>query len=98
MTLSWDQISTGFDTLFNLCLDRPFSGPKGGHATFSVNPRGISGRKRRKMKRDDDITGLNAIPQGARIDIWRHGGDGAQLPCELAAKLRGQPLSQCATS
>ncbi|KAL8722084.1 MAG: hypothetical protein Q9225_001371 [Loekoesia sp. 1 TL-2023] len=80
MTLSWDQISTGFDTLVNLCLDRPFSGPKGGHATFSVNPQGISGRKRRKKKREDDITGLNAIPQGARIDLWRHGGYGAQLP------------------
>lgn len=99
MTLSWSQISTAFDTLVNLCVNGPFSISKGGLASFSANPSGFAGRKKRKGKRgDEEKTGLNAIPEGARIDLWKHGGNGANVRCELAAKLRGQPLSQCATS
>ncbi|KAI4173793.1 MAG: hypothetical protein LQ346_008357 [Caloplaca aetnensis] len=96
MTLTWDQINIAFDALLNLCVDRPFFAARGGHATFSRNPKELFGRKMRKGKRDDDIGGTNALPQGARIDLWKHGGKGARLDCEFAAVLRGQKLDQCA--
>lgn len=98
MTLTWDQISTAFNTLFNLCIDGPFFTAKGGHALFSAHPQEIFGRKRRKGKRDDRVSGTNALPQGSRMDLWKHGGNGAKLDCEFKAVLLGQDLNQCATS
>lgn len=99
MRLGWDQINTAFNTLYNLCIDHPLhSAPKGGHATFSANPKELLGRKRRKAKRGDIVTGTNALPQGARIDLWRHGGNGANVACEFRAVLRGESLDKCASS
>ncbi|KAL8832921.1 MAG: hypothetical protein Q9170_004649 [Blastenia crenularia] len=97
MTISWHQISTAFEALSNLCLEGSFYAAKGGHAFYSGQPPDVFGRKTRKGKRDDnEISGLNALPQGARMDLWKH-GNGTSLPCELAAALRQQPLSQCET-
>ena len=103
MTLTWGQISTAFDALVNLCIDRPIFtptiiSPKGGHATFSANPGEMLGRKKRKSKREEERNGTDALPPGARIDLWKHGGNGATLACEFAAVLRGQKLDSCATS
>lgn len=98
MTLSCSQISIAFDTLVSLCVDSPLSNSKGGLATFSANPSGFAGRKKRRGQSDETTTGLNALPQGSRIDIWKHGGNGVSMGCELAAKLRGQPLNQCPAS
>ena len=92
MTLSWNQISTAFDTLYSLCIDGPVPGPRGGLATYSATSRyEVFGKKK---KRADEITGLNAVPEGAVINVWKH-ADNASVPCELAAVLRGQPLDQC---
>lgn len=94
-TLDWDQVSAAFATLFSLCIDGPVVGSRGGLATHSANPRfEVFGLKARKRKREDEATGLNAMPEGAIINVWKHGGN-ANLECELAAVLRGQSLDQC---
>ncbi|KAL9592043.1 MAG: hypothetical protein Q9179_007113 [Wetmoreana sp. 5 TL-2023] len=96
LTLTWEQISAAFDTLLNLCVDQPllFSS-KGGHATFSAHPDfKLFGRKRRKLKRDDAVTGLNSLPEGAIMNVWKH-AENANMACELRAVLKGQPMGQC---
>ncbi|KAL8730048.1 MAG: hypothetical protein Q9181_004803 [Wetmoreana brouardii] len=96
LTLTWEQISAAFDTLLNLCVDQTPLPPKGGHATFSAHPDfKLFGRKRRKSRRDDAVTGLNSLPEGAIINVWNH-SENANMACELRAVLKGQPMGQCA--
>ncbi|KAL8689454.1 MAG: hypothetical protein Q9218_004880, partial [Villophora microphyllina] len=76
MALSWDQISTAFDTVLNLCVDGALPSSRSGYALFSSNPSqqlfGRKKKKRRKTRRDATMTGLDALPQGAMINVWNH--------------------------
>lgn len=98
MTLTWNQIGAAFYTLYTLCVDRPLLSPLGGHASFSANPTFRGSRMKAKRIRDTSVTGLNAMPEGSMLDMWKHAGDRSKLPCELAAVLKGQPPGQCVTS
>ncbi|KAI4280946.1 MAG: hypothetical protein L6R38_004049 [Xanthoria sp. 2 TBL-2021] len=90
VTLSWHQVSAAFETLFTFCVDHPLLLPKGGRASFGASPAfGVFGRKARRNE-DVDITGLNALPDGLIINIWKHSGEPTNLPRELAAVLEGQ--------
>ncbi|KAI4237081.1 MAG: hypothetical protein LQ349_002128 [Xanthoria aureola] len=90
VTLSWHQVSAAFETLFAFCVDRPWLPPKGGRASFGTSPAsGVLGRKA-KRNGDADITGLNALPDGSIINVWKHSGEATNLPRELAAVLKGQ--------
>lgn len=42
-----------------------------------------------------NITGLNALPPGANLTIWKNGGNLANLRCEFAAASQGKPVSLC---
>lgn len=89
--LDWHQFSAAFTTLFEFCVDDPFLLAKGGRASFGADL--ASGILSRKAKRDTegDIIGLNALPDGSIVNIWKHSGDASSLPHELAAVLEGQP-------
>ncbi|KAL8846904.1 MAG: hypothetical protein Q9221_008028 [Calogaya cf. arnoldii] len=90
VTLNWHQISAAFAALFAFCVDHPLFPSKGGRASFDANAAsGVFGRKT-KRKRELDITGLNALPDGSMINVWKHLGEATNLPRELAAVLKGQ--------
>lgn len=98
LTITWSQVSAAFDTLYSLCVDGPVAGSRGGVATYSTNPMiDVFGGKRKKGKRTQDFNGLNALPDGAIINLWKH-GDRVSLGCELSAVLRGQSLDDCTAS
>lgn len=81
MALTWDQISAAFDTLFTFCVDHPFMPPRSGHASYSNNPQlQLFGWKAKR----GDMSGLNALPRGIIISLWKHGGNGENMACELA--------------
>lgn len=95
MTLARDQISAAFGTLFALCIDQQLATSKGGHATFDANPSlRLFGPKRRKLRRDDEVTGLDALPAGTIINVWKHENN-ADMACELRAVLQGEPMEHC---
>ena len=89
--LYWRQISAAFTTLLEFCVDDPLLPSKGGRASFGTDP--ASGIFSRKAKRnwEGDITGLNALPDGSIVNMWKHSGDASNLSHELAAVLKGQP-------
>ncbi|KAL8707691.1 MAG: hypothetical protein Q9220_007310 [cf. Caloplaca sp. 1 TL-2023] len=97
ITLDWNQITTAFDTLVTLCVDDPLNIATGGYAKYSANPGlKVFGRNIGKSRRGTDITGMNALPAGVFIHVWKHSGDRANMVCELGAILRGQqPQQQC---
>ncbi|KAL8992738.1 MAG: hypothetical protein Q9169_006878 [Polycauliona sp. 2 TL-2023] len=84
--LSWDQVSAAFGALFVFCVDHPLLPSKGGRATPTLGGFG----SKAKRNRTADITGLNALPEGAMINIWKHSGDQSNLPRELSAVLKAQ--------
>ena len=48
-----------------------------------------------RHKRDYSITGLNALPAGANLTLWKNSGDPANLACEFTAAASGKPVSSC---
>ena len=88
--LDWHQVSAAFTTLFEFCVDNPLLPPKGGRASFGANLASGIFTRNAKRKGKEDITGLNALPDGSIVSIWKHLGDPSKLPHELAAVLRGQ--------
>ena len=72
VTLTWAQIRAALDTLIDSCVADPLHAATGGVA--SAGPRkqvkvGIGGLKKKRRKRDTQISGLNALPPGVKITI-----------------------------
>lgn len=67
-TLTSNQISTAFNTPGKPCGGRSLFDARSGLSRFSPNPQELSGRKKQNGRSDEQVTGLNMLPKGARVD------------------------------
>ena len=100
MVVSWNQIRTAVATLVNMCIQNPYQPAQGGTAYYSPQPVQAGGRNKKKMRRDSDITGLNALPSGLKLfmfeqsEAWTNPTEELNT-CAWQAVLKGRSLTAC---
>ncbi|KAL9119818.1 MAG: hypothetical protein Q9187_003625 [Circinaria calcarea] len=99
MVLTWAQITTALSTLVNVCVRNPVKWTaKGGRAYYGHQaPFRLSGRPR---KREDALTGLNALPPKANITLFQQkeawmDTERELKSCTWVAVSKGSPVSTC---
>ena len=99
--LTWAQIRTAVEALMNLCIQAPLTKPQGGRAYHTTLAQTSVGRRTRK-KRDDGLTGLNALPPAVTVAIFEQRESWVSVAAELVsctwkAVLNKLPVSRCST-
>ncbi|MCJ1256455.1 hypothetical protein MMC24_004276 [Lignoscripta atroalba] len=94
LTLGWSQLQTALETLMNTCVLHPLQPPLGGKAFFEVQTVPFC---RKRTKRADDLTGLNALPPHVNLTIFAHEAS-SEVACEWQAAQNGRPVSSCTTA
>ena len=83
-----------------MCIEDPTTPPRGGRAfngalsLDAYSGKNIFGRRDKRVRATDPITGLNALPPGVNMTVMSH-ADSAQLACELKAGQQKQPIPSC---
>ena len=99
-TLSWEQIRVASTTLMELCVERPYAAPQGGRAYFGSQPKGVGGRKDKRLNKILILSGTNALPPRVTMSIF-HQSEGWKSTvdelnsCTWQAVLNGHPTSTC---
>ena len=91
ITLICAQITTASTTLVDTCIESPL-GSYGGRAFAGVVTDSFwipSGMK----KRDNTITGPNALPNCVNVTTWKHTGATANVVCEFRAANNQKPVA-----
>ena len=80
VVLNWDQIRAATDALINLCVQHPFLPSTGGRAYYAP-----PNRSRSRRKRQNKVTGLNALPPPASIIMFQQQAPWTNPTVELAS-------------
>ncbi|MCJ1225206.1 hypothetical protein MMC12_001855 [Toensbergia leucococca] len=101
LVITWAQIRTAVSTLINMCIETPYQNTRGGRAYYTASQ--VIGNPGRRMRRDSDLTGLNALPPGMNVTMFEQKepwtNPAAELyTCTWEAVSRGSAVSACPSS